>query len=96
MLIRLLSLTLGAIGFIVAAFFFSVLFLVGAAVLLAFWGWLAWKTRHRRRAGPVPPGAASASDGGGQVIEGEFRVEEHPELPARPAQQVPPPGDQRR
>lgn len=93
MLIRLLSLILGVAGFIVAAFFFSFLFLAGAALGLGLWGWLAWKTRHLRRADPVPS-ASTAADG--HVIEGEFRVEDHPELPAAPVEPPPPPRDEAR
>lgn len=69
MLTRALSMLLGVAGFIVAAFFFSVLFLVGAALVLALWGWLAWNTRHLRR-------QADSAPAGGHVIDGEFRVEE--------------------
>lgn len=78
MLARLLAPLLGVIAFVAAAVLFSFLFLIGAAVALALWGWLWWKTRHLRR----QAGAAPAREAGGQVIEGEYRVEEGHEAPA--------------
>lgn len=75
MLVRLLAPLLGVIVFIAAAVLFSFLFLIGAAAALGLWGWLAWKTRHLRRAGG---GAAPQREPEGHVIEGEYRVEERP------------------
>jgi hypothetical protein len=78
-LARLLALIAGAIAFIAAAAFFSFLFLVGAAVAFALWSWLWWKTRHLRQ-----QAAASRQEPGGHVIEGEYRAEDHPEIPGPP------------
>lgn len=87
MLVRLLAPLLGVIAIIVAAVLFSFLFLIGAAAALGLWGWLAWKTRHLRREGG---GAAPRGAPEGQVIEGEYRVEERPETPAALGEPEPP------
>jgi len=77
MLVRLLAPLLGVVAFVAAAVLFSFLFLIGAGVALAVWGWLWWKTRHlRRQAGAAP------REPGGHVIEGEYRVDEQPERTA--------------
>lgn len=80
MLLRVLSLLLGVIGFLAAAVMFSVLFLIGAAAALALGGWFWWNTRHLRRQASAAPRPGP----GGHVIEGEYRVEERPEIPAAP------------
>jgi len=75
MLLRILAPVLGVVAFVAGAIFFSVLFLVGAVLVLAIWGHLWWKTRHLRR----QPGGWPPRPPGGDVVEGEYTVERHRE-----------------
>lgn len=64
---RIAGAALGAVLFVLALVFTSVLLAVAGGIALGVWAWLAWKTRRLRR--QAPPAAD------GPVIEGEYRVE---------------------
>jgi len=77
-LLRFLAPVLGVVAFVAGAVLFSFVFLFGAVLVLAIWGYLWWKTRQLRR----QPGAWPPRPPGGEVIEGEYTVEQHRDGPA--------------
>lgn len=72
-LLRFLAPVLGVVAFVAGAVLFSVVFLIGAVLVLAVWGYLWWKTRQLRG----QPGAWPPRPPAGDVIEGEYTVEHH-------------------
>jgi len=93
MLPRFLAPVLGVVALIAGAIFFSVLFFVGAVLVLAIFGHLWWKTRQLRR----QPGGWPPRPPGGDVIEGEYTVEQHREedILIRGTGEKEPPGEDR-
>ncbi len=66
---RLLG-ALAVIALMVAAFFLvSILLAVAVIAALALGAWLSWRTRH------LPRAKGAGARAGGEVIEGEYRVE---------------------
>ncbi|MCC6608067.1 MAG: hypothetical protein IT515_00140 [Burkholderiales bacterium] len=70
MLGRILGFAFGAVLFLLALVFASVLALVAGVAVIAVWAYLSWRAWMLARQAPPP-----AARPGSVVIEGEYRVE---------------------